>query len=159
MSSAPEPSDDSDHFVEEHAVARRLAGTQCYDATQLHRQYGPTGPLWLFTPRMDLYENLKINTVTATLEFPGTVTKENVQIEFENGQLIVSAETKTPSNWETNAYAVHETSSAKFQRALWLPPGLKMEDIKASMENGILTITYPSISSGVCKRDIVTISG
>ncbi|KAG7444767.1 uncharacterized protein BT62DRAFT_899059, partial [Guyanagaster necrorhizus] len=40
-------------------------------------------------------------------------------------------------------YAVRERKYGKFLRTLRLPQGIKEEEIKASLENGLLTVTFP----------------
>jgi len=94
-------------------------------------------------PRMDLHENAEENTVTATFEFPG-VPKENIQIDVHGGKLTVSAETKQSEEHNENGYAVRERRYGKFSRTLQLPHGVKDEEIKAAMDNGVLTVTFPT---------------
>ncbi|KAI5899692.1 HSP20-like chaperone [Schizophyllum commune H4-8] len=96
-------------------------------------------------PRMDLHEDAEKNVVTATFEFPG-VKKEDVQVDVHNGRLTVGAETKLAEDREENGYAVRERRYGKWSRTLQLPTGVKEEDIKASMENGVLTVTFPKTS-------------
>jgi len=93
-------------------------------------------------PRMDLHENAEANTVTATFELPG-LRKEDVQIDVHNGRLGISGESKISEEREENEYAVRERRYGKFSRTLQLPQGANVEDIKASMENGVLTVTFP----------------
>ncbi|KAJ3808403.1 HSP20-like chaperone [Lentinula aff. lateritia] len=93
-------------------------------------------------PRMDLHENVDKNTVTATFELPG-LKKEDVQIDVHDGRLTVSGESKVSSEHNEDGYAVRERRYGSFARALQLPRGVKDEEIKASMENGVLTVTFP----------------
>ncbi|EMD32766.1 hypothetical protein CERSUDRAFT_26148, partial [Gelatoporia subvermispora B] len=93
-------------------------------------------------PRLDLHEDTQANTVTATFELPG-LNKENVNIDVRDGVLNVSGESKISSERDENGYAVRERRFGRFQRAIPLPQGIKHEDIKASMENGVLTVTFP----------------
>ena len=69
--------------------------------------------------------------------------KEDVTIDLQNSRLIVSGEAKFSEEKEENGYVVRERRSGKFSRAVPVPQGTKPEDIKASMENGVLTVTYP----------------
>ncbi|KAJ4480229.1 HSP20-like chaperone [Lentinula aciculospora] len=96
----------------------------------------------VFRPKMDLHEDKDKNLVTATFEFPG-VKKEEVSLDMHNGRLTVAAETKVSGEREQDGYAVRERSFGKFSRTLQLPQGVKDEEIKASMENGVLTVTFP----------------
>ncbi|KAF9558639.1 HSP20-like chaperone [Agrocybe pediades] len=111
------------------------------------------GAVRSFKPRMDLHEDKEKNLVTATFEFPG-VNKENINIDVHNGKLTVSAETKQSSEHDENGYAVRERRFGKYSRTLQLPQGVKDEEIKASMENGILTITFPKSTPELAPKKI-----
>ncbi|TRM64349.1 HSP20-like chaperone [Schizophyllum amplum] len=104
-------------------------------------------------PRMDLHEDAEKNTVTATFEFPG-VKKDNVQLEVHNGRLTVGAETKVSEERDENGYAVRERRYGKWSRTLQLPDGVKEEEIKATMENGVLTVTFPKTSPEAAPKKI-----
>jgi hypothetical protein len=79
----------------------------------------------LINHSMDLHENAEKNTVTATFEFPG-VSKEDVQVDVNNGRLTVSAETKKDTEKDEHGYAVRERQYGKFLRTLQLPQGVKV---------------------------------
>ena len=74
---------------------------------------------------MDLHENAEKNTVTATFEFPG-LSKDDVQVDVNNGRLTVSAESKKDVEKEEHGYAVRERQYGKFLRTLQLPQGVKV---------------------------------
>ncbi|KAJ3862301.1 HSP20-like chaperone [Lentinula novae-zelandiae] len=93
-------------------------------------------------PKMDLHENALKNTVTANFELPG-LRKEDVNVDVHDGRLTISGETKSSSEHQEEGYAVRERQSGKFSRMLWVPRGVKEEDIKASMNDGVLTVTFP----------------
>ena len=121
---------------------------------------------------MDLYENKDNNLMTATFELPG-LAKDNIQIDVQDGNLAVSGESSQSSEQREQGYAVKERKYGRFVRTIRLPDGTKVrnefpfvsesfqvglgsdgtfhlqsKDIKASMENGILTVTYPKSSPG-----------
>ncbi|KAF9002875.1 small heat shock protein [Cyathus striatus] len=106
-----------------------------------------------FKPRMDLHEDTEKNLVTATFEFPG-LKKEDVQLDLTNGQLTVSAESKVSSEHNENGYAVRERRYGKFSRTLQLPKGVKDEEVKASMDNGVLTVTFPKTGAEAAPKKI-----
>ncbi|KAI9456315.1 small heat shock protein [Boletus coccyginus] len=95
-----------------------------------------------FRPILDLHESKDTNTVTATFELPG-LKSEDVTIDFHHDRLTVSGESATSNAHEEGAYAVRERHYGKFSRTLQLPFGTKPEDVKAKMENGVLTLTFP----------------
>lgn len=102
---------------------------------------------------MDLHEDAEKNVVTATFELPG-LKKEDTSIDVHNGRLTVSAESKLSSEHNENGYAVRERRFGKFSRTLQLPQGLKEEEIKASMENGVLTVTFPKSTPELAPKKI-----
>jgi len=95
-----------------------------------------------FEPRLDLHENAEKNLVTATFELPG-FSKDDVQLNFQNGKLTVSAETKKSEDLAETGYSSRERLYGKFSRTLQLPQGVQDEHIRASMENGLLTVRFP----------------
>lgn len=75
--------------------------------------------------RMDVHEDAKQNTVTATFELPG-LKKENVSIDVHNNLLTISGESKISSEHEESGYAVRERRFGKFSRSVPLPDGVKV---------------------------------
>lgn len=121
---------------------------------------------------MDLHEDREKNQVTAVFEFPGAA-KEDIQIDVQGGKLTVSAETKQSTELNESGYAVRERHFGKFARTLQLPQGVKAcfsnnrslrgianktllqdEEIKASMEHGVLTVTFPKTAPELAARRI-----
>ncbi|EGN99372.1 hypothetical protein SERLA73DRAFT_182331 [Serpula lacrymans var. lacrymans S7.3] len=106
-----------------------------------------------FRPKMDLHESAEHNAITATFELPG-LTKENVNIDLHNGRLTVSGKVETQVAREENDFAVRERSFGNFSRTLRVSEGVKPEEIKASMENGVLTVTFPKGSADQAPKRI-----
>ena len=75
--------------------------------------------------RLDLHEDTEENVVTATFEFPG-FSKDEVQINFQNGKLTVSAETKKSEHRADTGYTFNERLHGKFSRTLQLPQGIQV---------------------------------
>ncbi|CAA7260694.1 unnamed protein product [Cyclocybe aegerita] len=143
-----EPFYDFDRFFDEDSARRQGAR----NGNQVAQQ-SVDGAVRSLKPRMDLHEDKEKNVVTATFEFPG-VSKENINIDIHNNRLTVSAETKQSTEHEENGYAVRERRFGKFSRTLQLPQGVKDEEIKASMDNGVLTVTFPKITSELAPKRI-----
>ncbi|KAJ3876866.1 HSP20-like chaperone [Lentinula edodes] len=137
-----EPSYQWDRFFDNAFGALASRGNQGQSQAPTER---PDLPRFI-RPKMDLHEDKEKNLVTATFEFPG-VKKEEIQLDMHNGRLTVSAETKVSEEHEQDGYAVRERSVGKFSRTLQLPQGVKEEEIKASMENGVLTVTFPKATA------------
>ncbi|KAK0444041.1 HSP20-like chaperone [Armillaria borealis] len=97
-------------------------------------------------PRMDLRENASTNTVTASFEFPG-LSKDDISIDVHNGRMTVSAESKISEKHGNDGYAVRERRYGKIVRTLQFPRGVNDDEIKASMQDGVLTVTFPKVAT------------
>jgi len=137
----------------ERLVDEALSGPRQTKNSNQVQHRNVDGAVRSFKPRMDLHEDNEKNLVTASFEFPG-VSKDNIQIDVQNGRLTVAAETKQSSDFEENGYAVRERHFGKFSRTLQLPQGIKDEEIKASMDNGILTVTFPKTTPELTPKRI-----
>ncbi|PSS35359.1 hypothetical protein PHLCEN_2v1696 [Hermanssonia centrifuga] len=102
---------------------------------------------------MDVHENPETNTVTATFELPG-LKKEDVNIDVHNNVLSISGESKISADRDENGYAVRERRYGRFSRSLPLPPGVKNDEVKASLENGVLTVSFPKSSPDQAPKKI-----
>ena len=74
---------------------------------------------------MDVHEDAKSNTVTATFELPG-LKKEDVNIDVHNNVLTISGESKISSERDENGYSVRERRYGRFERSIPLPEGIKV---------------------------------
>ncbi|KQQ13254.1 heat-shock protein Hsp20 [Methylobacterium sp. Leaf123] len=91
-------------------------------------------------PRMDVVE--KDGRVEITAELPG-LARDDVRIELADDTLVISGEKRQEREETEGARKVTERAYGAFVRALELPAGIKAEDIQASMDKGILTVTLP----------------
>ncbi|KAJ3982172.1 HSP20-like chaperone [Lentinula detonsa] len=82
--------------------------------------------------------------VTATFELPG-LRKEDVNVDVHDSRLTISGETKPSPEHREEGYAVRERKSGRFSCMLRLPRGVNEQDIKASMEDGVLTVIFPKV--------------
>ncbi|KAI0318967.1 small heat shock protein [Amylostereum chailletii] len=128
-------------------LQRQNSNTRALASNSLRPKYGlsilASPPFILTNPRrMDVHENKDSNTVTATFELPG-LKKEDVNIDVHNNVLTISGESKVDTERNEEGYAVRERRYGRFSRSVPLPQGIKNEEIKAAMENGVLTVTFP----------------
>jgi len=75
-------------------------------------------------------------------DMPG-VNRENLQVNVENGYLNISAErsdSRTEENKDKNYY-YSERSFGSFRRSFALPRNVNDEDVKATYNDGVLTVT------------------
>ncbi|TDL25109.1 HSP20-like chaperone [Rickenella mellea] len=97
-------------------------------------------------PKMDVFESTKEQKVIAMIELPG-MKKEDVILDIHNNRLIIHGKYPSHHEQEKEGYIVHERCEGKFTRVLPLSVGVKVDQIKASMENGVLQVTFPKPSS------------
>ncbi|ESK86456.1 small heat shock protein [Moniliophthora roreri MCA 2997] len=151
-----EPFYNFDRFFDE-VLSRTGRGNQMSPSPEAgevtQRQTSGSALSQALKPRMDLHENAEKNVVTATSELPG-LKKEDVQIDVQDGRLTIAGETKISGEHEKDGYAVRERRYGKFSRTLRLPQGVKEEEIKASLENGVLTVTFPKAAAEVAPKRI-----
>lgn len=74
------------------------------------------------------------------VELPG-VKKENLKMELNDGNLIVSYEIKNDE--KKDDYIINERRVKSASRSYYLGRGYKEEDIKARFDNGLLYIEVP----------------
>ncbi|KIM62562.1 hypothetical protein SCLCIDRAFT_96599, partial [Scleroderma citrinum Foug A] len=134
-----DPFTEFDRLFDDAFISRFRPGTGLTDPTPTSRSD------IVFRPRLDLQENPDTNTVTAKFELPG-INPNDVRVEVQNDRLTVGGETTVSETREEGDYVVRERSCGKFSRTLSLSPGTKPEDVKAKMEHGVLTVTFPKAS-------------
>ncbi|XP_010520294.1 PREDICTED: 17.6 kDa class I heat shock protein 3-like [Tarenaya hassleriana] len=78
-------------------------------------------------------------------DMPG-LKKEEVKVEVEDGNILqISGERNREKEEKDDTWHRVERASGKFTRRFRLPENARMEEIKASMENGVLTVTVPKV--------------
>jgi HSP20 family protein len=93
-----------------------------------------------WAPRIEVLE--KGNRLVTRVELPG-MKKEDVSVEVTNGQLTVAGERKQETE-ETkgNVYRT-EREYGSFYRAVPLPDGVTLDDVKATFADGVLEVSVP----------------
>ncbi|KAJ4829783.1 hypothetical protein Tsubulata_040855 [Turnera subulata] len=107
--------------------------------------------------RIDWKETPEAHVFRADL--PG-LKKEEVEVEIEDDRVLqISGERNVEKEDKNDTWHRVERSSGKFSRRFRLPENAKLDGVKASMENGVLTVTVPKAE--VKKPDVkaIEISG
>lgn len=76
-------------------------------------------------------------------EVPG-IQLEDIKIKYEEDKLILSGE-KLSENTEGEKRLQRKRNFGKFERKFTVPEGIDLEEIKASMKNGVLRVSLPKI--------------
>lgn len=102
---------------------------------------------WMFnrmkstSPAVNVIENE--NDYKIEVAAPG-MTKEDFHVQLnDDNQLVISMEKKNESTDNDKKYLRREFSYSKFQQALILPEDVEKEQISASVNDGVLTISLP----------------
>lgn len=93
-----------------------------------------------WTPRVDVVEDE--NGFTVNAELPG-LTKEDVNVNVEDGVLTFSGERKFPYGENSDGCRRVERNYGKFERSFRLSDAINPEGITATMDNGVLTVHLP----------------
>ena len=122
----------------------RLADEPFFAAPQLWRQGGNNFPLAL-----DVIEDDNHYTVKASL--PG-INPEDVEITLTDNVLTIKGEIKQESDDQQKNYHVRERRYGSFMRSITLPVTVNSEQVEATHENGVLTLTLPKTEAVKPKR-------
>lgn len=89
---------------------------------------------------LDLYEEGDNLVVKASL--PG-LRPEEVKLEVRGDVLHIFGETKKEEEKKERNYHLREHRYTRFERSLTLPTAVRVEQARATFDNGVLTLTLP----------------
>ena len=96
--------------------------------------------LTAWAPPVDIIEKEK--EITLTAELPG-MKKDDIKVEVKEGVLTLSGERTMEKEVKEENYHRNERTYGRFQRSFTLPSNIKQEGMKASYEDGLLSISLP----------------
>ncbi|VDB85171.1 unnamed protein product [Peniophora sp. CBMAI 1063] len=120
-------------------------------AQRHHQQAVANGELTLMKPRMQVYSPPTASHVTALFELPGLKNSDiNVNVT-RDGKLTVSGERRAPDypsdvQRRGELYPVQEFKYGRFERSISIPPGIESRHITASLNEGILSLSWPRVA-------------
>jgi HSP20 family protein len=92
------------------------------------------------SPSVDIFE--EGNDVVVKAELPG-MKKEDLEVNFAHGNLIISGEKKQEEKVEKKDYYRMERSYGAFTRSFRLPAEVQGDKAKATFKDGVLQIRVP----------------
>lgn len=104
-----------------------------------------------FTPRVDISETEKAFELSFAI--PG-IKKNEINIDLNEGQLIVSGERKFEEKKEEKNFHSVETRYGSFSRSFHLPDNIDANKVEAKYEDGLLNITIPKDEKKIQKKTI-----
>lgn len=81
-------------------------------------------------------------SLTLRLEVPG-LTRDQIKISVENNTLSVRGEKVQETSSENESFHRTERSFGPFERSFALPPYVDTDQVKASLNDGVLAISLP----------------
>ena len=107
--------------------------------------------------RIDWKETPEAHVLKADL--PG-VWKQEARVEVEDDRVIqISGERNLEKHDQNDTWHRAERSSGKFLRRFRLPENAKMDQVKAVLENGVLTVTVPKMKMKAAHCKVIEIAG
>ena len=103
--------------------------------------------------RMDLADTR--DGVELTVELPG-LDEKDVEVTMNDGLLTVSGEKKFETEQNDKNYRFVERGYGSFSRSIALPEGVKADDIKATLNKGVLKVVVPTPAKPEAKKIAVT---
>jgi HSP20 family protein len=100
----------------------------------------PTAEAATWFPEIDVFE--KDNRLVTKIDLPG-MKKEDVKVEVTDGHLAISGERKTEAEEKKDNFYRCEREYGSFYRAVPLPEGVKLEDVRATFSDGVLEVSVP----------------
>jgi len=98
----------------------------------------PARALW--TPDVEVFE--KNGELVVRAEVPG-MKKDDIRIEITNEELVFEGERRENLEEKTDGFFRTERSYGSFYRALPLPEGVKIDQARATVHDGVLEVKMP----------------
>ena len=109
-----------------------------------------------FYPQVDVFETDQEVRVEADL--PG-LEAQDVDLSVSRNVLSIRGEKKHEREERGETFYRSERAYGSFERSIPLPQGIDTEQVDASFEKGVLTITFPKLTAAEDKTTITVKSG
>jgi len=98
----------------------------------------PETVAWM--PKVDVFQ--RENRLVTRVDLPG-MQREDVSVEVSDGHLVLSGERKRESEEKKEDFYRAEREYGSFYRAVPLPEGVNLDDVKATFSDGVLEVSVP----------------
>jgi HSP20 family protein len=96
--------------------------------------------LTAWSPKIDVFE--RDGRLVTRVDLPG-MKKDDVSVEVTDGRLVLSGERKRDAEEKKDNLYRREREYGSFFRAVPLPKGVAIDDVKATFSDGVLEVTVP----------------
>lgn len=93
-----------------------------------------------WSPSIDVFE--RDNRLVTRVDLPG-MKRDDVSVEVADGHLALSGERRRETEEKKDNVYRSEREYGSFYRAVPLPEGVKLEDVKATFADGVLEVSVP----------------
>jgi HSP20 family protein len=93
-----------------------------------------------WNPQVDVFQ--RDNRLVTRTDLPG-LKREDIKVEVTDGHLAISGERKKEEEEKGEQFYRCEREYGSFYRAVPLPEGVKLEDVKATFADGVLEVSVP----------------
>jgi HSP20 family protein len=107
-----------------------------------------------WVPEIDVFE--RDNRLVTKVDLPG-MKKDDVKVEAVDGYLSIFGERKAETEEKKDNVYRRERSYGSFYRAVPLPEGVRLEDVKATFADGVLEVSVPLPSKTEAKPRTIQI--
>ncbi|MBI9016719.1 MAG: Hsp20/alpha crystallin family protein [Phycisphaerae bacterium] len=117
---------------------------QTQDPMQIERTYQQN----VFAPKTDIYEQK--DTLVLIADMPG-IDENNVNIDIERRILTISGNPQ-PQQFKDYRMVYNEYEYGQFERSFTLSDNVDIENIKATVKDGVLKIILPKAKNALPKK-------
>jgi HSP20 family protein len=104
-----------------------------------------------WTPLVETY--MRGDNLIVKSELPGVDPKDvDVVFDESSNQLVIKGERKQDKETKEEDYIYREVAYGKFERRFTLPPGARIDQMKAKYTNGMLEVTVPAAAESKPKK-------
>jgi HSP20 family protein len=121
-----------------------------FDRFGLERTFvEPAETVW--TPDIEMFR--RDDTIVVRADVPG-MTKNDLTVEVTDGQLVLRGERTQEKEEKKEGFYRAERTYGAFYRMLPLPEGVKLDEAKATIKDGVLEVTVPATKVEETKRTL-----
>jgi HSP20 family protein len=121
---------------------------QVQEKRELAKKDESTVPARTFLPTTDIFETGE--ALTMLIEMPG-VDRSRVDVNFDNGVLTIQGQIDF-SKYEGLQPVYTEYNIGHYRRSFALPNRIDQENIRAEMNDGVLTLVMPKVEEAKPRR-------